>query len=258
MDRLKNKTALIFGSDPITLGIAARFVEEGATVSIIDEIPALAACDGASGIRAVAMADGRIESASRAVAEAMGGRPLDILVIGGGDIPPESAWRTIDELDISTTMDGERRETALALAAAKAARPGLSADGGSIVFLFSPAGLYSEGGWADRTVTHHAKRGLARALAAEWGQHQIRVNTLVPFAQTPGLEAYRQRNPQLVDWRISKVAMRRAGDPVRDIGGAAVFLASDDTRFLTGSMIFADGGGFLTTPVVETSVQAAL
>jgi NAD(P)-dependent dehydrogenase (short-subunit alcohol dehydrogenase family) len=51
--------------------------------------------------------------------------------------------------------------------------------------------------------------------------------------------------------------MKRVGDPVRDIGGAAVFLASDDTRYLTGSMIFADGGAFLTTPIIETSVPAA-
>lgn len=104
---------------------------------------------------------------------------------------------------------------------------------------------------------HHAKRGLARSLAAEWGQYQIRVNTLVPSARTPGFDAYRARNPQVVDWNVSKTPMQRVGDPVRDVGGAAVFLASSDSQYLTGSMIFADGGAFLTAPVVDTTTVRA-
>lgn len=256
MDRLIDKTALIFGADPITAGIATRFAREGAKVTLADEAGALAAIGPILGVETVTVSDGRPQSAARAATEAIGGGPLDILVIGGGDVPPEADWKPVSQVSVDALLEGQQ-ETARALAVARAAEAALLDGGGSVIFMFSPAGLYSEGGWGDRTVVHHAKRGLARALAMQWGHAQVRVNTLVPQADTPGVAAYRKRNPELVDFRISKVAMPRLGDPVKDIGGAAVFLASDDTVWLTGSMIFADGGGFLTSPVIETRVAPA-
>ena len=93
--------------------------------------------------------------------------------------------------------------------------------------------------------------GLARSIANEWGRYQIRANVLVPLADTSGYQTYRSRGADLVDWRLSKTPMRRAGDPVKDIGGAAVFLASDDTRYVTAQVVYADGGAFLSTPVIE-------
>lgn len=255
-NRLNGRTALILGLDPITAGIATRFVREGATVTVIDEAAALAGVTSISGAKSIAVVDDAPEAAGQATSAALAGQGLDILVIAGGDVPPAPSWKAVRAVTPEALMDGQR-ETARALAVAQAAEDALLDGGGSVIFLFSPAGLYSEGGWGDRTVVHHAKRGLARALAMEWGHAQVRVNTLVPQADTPGLAAYRARNPEAVDFRISKTAMGRLGDPVEDIGGAAVFLASDDTAWLTGSMIFADGGGFLTSPVVETRIEPA-
>lgn len=257
MDRLTNKTALIFGADPITAGIATRFVQEGASVTLVDNGAALAAAGPVPGARTVTLADKMPRTVQDAVTGAIGSGPLDILVIGGGDVPAEADWKPVCAISAEVLLAGQD-ETAQALTVAQAAENALIDGGGSVIFLFSPAGLYSEGGWGNRTVVHHAKRGLARALAMDWGHAQVRVNTLVPLAQTPGLDAYRKRNPQAVDFRISKVAMGRLGDPVKDIGGAAVFLASDDTVWLTGSMIFADGGGFLTSAVVETRLEPAV
>jgi NAD(P)-dependent dehydrogenase (short-subunit alcohol dehydrogenase family) len=253
MDRLKDKTALIFGADEITSGIATRYLQEGASVRVVDTDAALAGFAAGAGQFPVASRKPALIAA--AVRQALGDANLDILVIGGGDLPTEAQWQAIDAVDPATIAAGTDRETAAALAAVQAAGPALKENGGAIVFLFNPASLYSEGGWGDAAMLHHAKRGLARTLASEWGQYQIRVNTLAPLARTSAFEAYRARNSQEVDWRISKVAMQRVGDPVKDIGGAAVFLASDDTRYLTGSIIFADGGNFLTTPVIETTVE---
>jgi NAD(P)-dependent dehydrogenase (short-subunit alcohol dehydrogenase family) len=94
-----------------------------------------------------------------------------------------------------------------------------------------------------------------RAVAAEWGP--VRANMLVPFADTPGFQAFRARNPAEVDFRISTTAMKRLGDVVKDIGGAAVFLGSDDTQYVTGMMVYADGGAFLIAPAIETSMEPA-
>ena len=256
MDRLTGKKALVFGADAITLGIATRFLQEGASVVAIDIADALGEF-GDSGAQTVAIADRGPEAIAKGVREAVGENALDILVIGGGDIPHASEWIGIDAMDVAPYADGVEKETAAAFAAVKAAGPRLKENGGSVIFLFNPAGLYSEGGFGEAPAAHHAKRGLARTLAMEWGQFQIRVNTLVPLANTPGYRAYRARNPEVIDWRVSTTAMKRVGDPVKDVGGAAVFLAADDTRYLTGSMIFADGGAFLGIPVVETIVPPA-
>ena len=253
MNRLNSKTALIFGADEITSGIAERYLQEGAKVAVVDTAGALSGF--APGAMPHPITSREPSQIAAAVQKALGGGNLDILVIGGGDLPTDDAWTSIDEVDPYRLAASTDRETASALAAVQAAGPALKQKGGAILFVFNPTGLYSEGGFGDAASIHHAKRGLARTLAMEWGQHQIRVNTLAPLARTSGFEAYRARNPQEVDWRLSKLAMRRAGDPVKDIGGAAVFLVSDDTRYLTGSVIFADGGSFLTTPVIETTVQ---
>jgi NAD(P)-dependent dehydrogenase (short-subunit alcohol dehydrogenase family) len=254
MNRLKDKRALIFGVDPISVGIAVRFAAEGADVSALDEPSALTILQAHSDVHAVELADESCEAAAASVLSVLAEGALDILVIGAGDVPDESSWKSIEDVQPRDFMQEEGGETARALAVAQAPKKRLAEKGGSIIVPVSPAGLYSEGGWGARPLVHHSTLGLARTLAAEWGAQQIRVNTLVPFAETPGLQKYRSRAPQLVDWRISKTAMRRSGDVVRDIGGAAVFLASEDTRYVTGSMIFADGGAFLTTPVIETSV----
>jgi hypothetical protein len=94
-----------------------------------------------------------------------------------------------------------------------------------------------------------------RAVASEWGP--VRANMLVPFADTPGFRAFRERNPQEVDSRIRMTAMRRIGDPVKDIGGAAVFLGSSDTQFVNGMMVHADGGAHLIAPAIETKMEVA-
>ena len=141
-----------------------------------------------------------------------------------------------------------------ALWSLQAAFPSMREHGASVIFLFSPFGQYASSHIGDQMAGHWGAIGLARTTANEWGRYGIRVNTLVPLANTPAFQAYRARTPEAVDYRIGVTAMRRVGDPVADIGGAALFLASDDTRYVTGMVVHADGGSYLTSPVVEAAI----
>jgi 3-oxoacyl-[acyl-carrier protein] reductase len=93
--------------------------------------------------------------------------------------------------------------------------------------------------------------GLVRSAALDWGQHQIATNLLLPFAQTQELAAARARRPAVIDLMVSQLPLRRPGDPVEDIGGAAVFLASDAACFINGQTVCADGGQHIAGPVLN-------
>jgi NAD(P)-dependent dehydrogenase (short-subunit alcohol dehydrogenase family) len=86
-----------------------------------------------------------------------------------------------------------------------------------------------------------AEAGLCRALAVEWGPKNIRVNSIAPglirtdFARALWEDETRRKQ------REALTPLRRIGDP-KDIGGIAVFLASEAGSFVTGQMIVADGG----------------
>ncbi|MDE2436758.1 MAG: SDR family oxidoreductase, partial [Sphingomonadales bacterium] len=70
----------------------------------------------------------------------------------------------------------------------------------------------------------------------------IRVNVICPIANSPGVELWKQHFPKDYERQISKVPLRRIGDCERDIGRAAVFLASDSAGYVTGQTLMVDGG----------------
>jgi NAD(P)-dependent dehydrogenase (short-subunit alcohol dehydrogenase family) len=254
MNRLDGKTALLIGEDPVTLAIAARYAAEGAAVTLIGNgLPA--GISASAGVNAIESGPANTD-AEREMIRKAAGRALDILLLGGADIPAEQDWIPVSKLSIDQLRKAEDRLVIRALTALQASEVALRAAGNSsVIFVHSPAGIFSEGGWADYTICYHARTGLMRAVAAEWGP--VRANLLVPFADTPGFRAFRERNPAEVDHRTSVTAMKRPGDLVKDIGGAAVFLGSSDSQYVTGMTVPADGGASLTIPVVETQMESA-
>jgi len=92
------------------------------------------------------------------------------------------------------------------------------------------------------TTSKHGVLGFTRALAAELGKDGVRINAIGPgFIETPLNEKVRATNPDLVKIFLEHTPLGRAGKP-EDIVGPAVFLASDLSGFVTGSIIMADGG----------------
>src|SRR5579871_3641725 len=92
------------------------------------------------------------------------------------------------------------------------------------------------------TTSKHGVLGFTRALAAELGKDGVRVNAIGPgFIETPLNERVRATNPELVKVFIDHTPLGRAGTP-DDIVGPAIFLASDLSAYVTGTIVMADGG----------------
>jgi 3-oxoacyl-[acyl-carrier protein] reductase len=92
------------------------------------------------------------------------------------------------------------------------------------------------------TAAKHGVLGFTRALAVELGPEQVRVNAIGPgFIETPLNAAGRAANPQLAKTFTDHTPLGRAGLP-EDIVGPAIFLASDLSSYVTGSIVMADGG----------------
>jgi NAD(P)-dependent dehydrogenase (short-subunit alcohol dehydrogenase family) len=92
------------------------------------------------------------------------------------------------------------------------------------------------------TTSKHAVLGFTRALAAELGKDGVRVNAIGPgLIETPLNAQVRANNPELIKIFLDHTPLGRAGKP-EDIVGPAIFLASDLSTYVTGSIIMADGG----------------
>lgn len=113
--------------------------------------------------------------------------------------------------------------------------------GGSIITISSQMGHV---GGIDRSVyaaSKHALEGMTKAMAIEWGPHNIRVNTICPtFVRTP-LTEQTFANPDRTRWITDKIKLGRIGE-IEDIMGAVVFLASDAAALITGTSLLIDGG----------------
>ena len=92
------------------------------------------------------------------------------------------------------------------------------------------------------TASKHGVLGFTRALAADLGKHGVRVNAIGPgLIETPLNAQARANNPELVKIFMEHTPLGRPGRP-EDIVGPAIFLASDLSAYVTGSIVMADGG----------------
>jgi 3-oxoacyl-[acyl-carrier protein] reductase len=92
------------------------------------------------------------------------------------------------------------------------------------------------------TASKHGVLGFTKALAAELGKEGVRVNAIGPgFIETPLNAATRANNQEAVKMFIDHTPLGRAGKP-EDMVGPAIFLASDLSAYVTGSIVMADGG----------------
>jgi NAD(P)-dependent dehydrogenase (short-subunit alcohol dehydrogenase family) len=92
------------------------------------------------------------------------------------------------------------------------------------------------------TASKHGVLGFTKALAAELGKEGVRVNAIGPgFIETPLNEKVRASNPELAKVFVDHTPLGRAGT-AEDIVGPAIFLASDLSAYVSGSMVMVDGG----------------
>jgi len=130
--------------------------------------------------------------------------------------------------------------------AMRAAFPHLrAAGGGSIINLCSLNGVNAHMGTAEYNSAKEALRALTRTAAREWAPYQIRANVICPGAKSAAFRSMAAAHPELATMADAANPMGRLGDPEDDIAPVALFLASDDARYVTGNTLFVDGGSHI-------------
>jgi NAD(P)-dependent dehydrogenase (short-subunit alcohol dehydrogenase family) len=124
----------------------------------------------------------------------------------------------------------------------QAAFPYLRERGGSVINFGTRQGIYGEPGDGIYGANKEGIRGLSRSAAREWGQFGIRVNVINPAALSPSAEKSLNADPVRAQRYYDETSLRRFGRPDEDIAPIGVFLASDESRYLTGQTLNADGG----------------
>lgn len=247
--RLEGRTAIVTGAGgDIGRAISKAFAAEGAKVLCTD-IDAEAAETTAAVIRsaggtAAAFACDVSQSASaRAAVEAAIARfgSLHILVNNAAVFPPEA---TIPELDDDAWEKALAVNIGGAFHMSKFAIPRIAAaGGGSVIHVASQMARVANAGQAAYCATKGALLMLAKGMALDHAEENIRVNTLSPggiategMARKWGDMATAERR-----WGRPKHPLRRLGR-VEEVARAAVFLASDEASFMTGADLLIDGG----------------
>jgi len=121
--------------------------------------------------------------------------------------------------------------------------PQLKATRGSIVNFGSSAAILGQPRNGAYAASKEAIRGISRTAVNEWGQDGIRVNVVLPFALTPAMKHWAKDNPDLYKQAEMSVPLRRIGDPDKDIAPLVAWLMADDSSYVSGQTIAADGGG---------------
>jgi len=244
--RLENKVAVITGgSTGIGFATAKRFVTEGASVFLTGRrAPELDRAAEMLGPHAVPiLADSsNLDDLDRLyeIIRRETGR-IDILFAnagGGSNLPLGSI--TEEQYD-----DTFGRNVKGVLFTAQKALP-LLVDGASVILTGSTASIVAMPSFSVYGASKAALRSFARHWTLDLKQRRIRVNVLSPGpTKTPGLLGLasdgRAAQQAMLDQMASELPIGRVADP-DEIAGAALFLASDDSSFVTGAELFADGG----------------
>lgn len=248
MTDLSGKVALITGAGQgvgqgIALALAAagaRIVLAGRTLEKVERVAAMISERGGAAT-AVACNVKSAEDLSAIVEHAVaafGG--LDILVNNAQEVP----LGKLDDVSDEDFVAGFESGPLASLRLMKLARPHLAARGGGVMFnLASSAGIrWDMTGYGAYGAIKQATRVLTRAAAAEWGREGIRVLTIAPHAESPGLKWWVENNPEEAEAFFRTIPLGRIGKLEEDIGRAVVGLCSPDMGYLTGATIPLDGG----------------
>jgi len=242
---LTGRRALVTGSSQgIGLALAEGLAAHGAEVVLNGRDPARLAM-AAEGLAAAGHRVGRVAfdvtdpvAVARGVDEVEAGGPLDILINNAGmqfrtplqDYPPEM-WARL----LATNV------TSVFLVGQAVARHMIARGRGRIINIASVQSELARPGIAPYTATKGAVRNLTRGMATDWARHGLQVNAIAPgYFRTPLNQALVD-DPAFSSWLAGRTPAGRWGE-VRELVGAAVFLAGDAASFVNGHTLFVDGG----------------
>jgi len=245
MTRLSGKVAIVTGAGRgLGKAIAELFAAEGASVAVLSLTPknvetTVADIEAQGGSAAGFVCDvsqgEEIDAAVSGVVERFGA--VDILVNNAHD----TVGLTNEVMDISAEQL-DRQFSAGPFAALRfmqACQPHMLARGGGrVVNIASGAGVIGANNYGAYAMSKEALRALTRTAAREWGKDGITVNSVCPLGLTDALALAIERGFDAVP----ATPIPRYGSPSEDIAPTVLFLASDESRYVTGYTLMADGG----------------
>lgn len=248
MGQLAGKVALITGAGQgVGQGIALALATAGAAVVVtgrtLEKLEKTVGEIEKRGGQALALTCD-VKSAddlARIVAEGAGRfGGIDILVNNAQEVPNGPLLDVSDEAFLAGFESGPLASFRLM----KLVQPIMKARGGGTIFnLASSAGIrWDMTGYGAYGAVKQATRVLTRAGAAEWGRDNIRVLTIAPHAESPGLKWWVANNPEEAKAFFKTIPLGRIGRLEEDIGQAVVALCAPEMGYLTGATIPLDGG----------------
>ncbi|MFP3368646.1 SDR family NAD(P)-dependent oxidoreductase [Pseudomonas sp. SIMBA_068] len=253
MNALQDKKVLVLGADSIGRGIAIRLAREGASIAVLDpmlsaatEVAEVISAKGGSALAYAAAFDGQMGATLKMAIAALSG--VDVLINNVLPIP------TIAPLEDQprAAFDEAFARVQAAICAMQCAVPAMQLAGAGRII--NVGHRYGEGineGLAAYNAAAWSLVGLTRTAALDWGRYQITTNLLLPLADSPEVRHCHALRPRVIDLMIGQLPLGRLGDPVEDVGGAALFLASDACCFVNGETLHGDGGQHLAGPVLN-------
>lgn len=243
--RLKDKVALVTGAGQgIGKETAMVFAREGAKVAVADynADTAQAATDeitsagGSALMVQVNVADSASVKAAVEKTKEWGGGRIDILVNNAG-ITADSQLHKMTEEQwdrvIAVNLKG------VWLCGQEVGKVMREQGGGVILNASSIVGIYGNFGQSNYSATKGGVIAMTKTWARELGPKGVRVNAIAPgFTMTPMMETVPEK---VLDDVKGKTPLRRLGQPI-DIANAYLFLASDESSFITGHVLLVDGG----------------
>jgi gluconate 5-dehydrogenase len=243
---LEGKLALVTGAARgLGLAMARSLARAGAEVLLNgrDEARLRPSAEAlrSEGLAASALAfdvadEAAVDDAFAAIERARG--RLDILVSNVG-LRNRRPIGELDRADMRAMLDVNL--TAPFVLAKKAAALMLPRRWGRLIMVTSVAGPLSRAGDAAYTASKGGLAALTRSLAAEYGPQGITANAIAPGFFATETDAGRVADPKVQPFVEMRVPLRRWGEP-HEIGGAAVFLASEEASYVNGHVLTVDGG----------------
>ncbi len=242
--RLHGTVAIVTGGGSgMGAAIAETFAREGAHVAVVDvDADAAKAVARKIGNTAIAIKcdvtkRSDIDAAVVETASAFGG--LNVLVNNAGVAHVNKPLLDIDEKEFDRVFAVNVKGLFMFT---QAAVPLLRGKGGVIINIGSTAGLRPRPGLSAYNATKGAVHNLTKTLAVELAPDKIRVCAIAPVAtDTPLLPTFLGPAPGMREKFIATVPLGRLA-MAQDIADAALFLASDEAKFLTGNIMEVDGG----------------
>lgn len=248
MSAMKGKVALITGAGQgVGQGIALALASEGVDLLLagrtLDKVEQTARLAAERGVRAVPVACNVKDAADLAKAVDTAVRDLggiDILVNNAQEVP----LGLLDDVSDEAFTAGFDSGPLASFRLMKLVHPHMAKRGGGTIFNFaSSAGIrWDMAAYGCYGAVKQATRALTRAAASEWGRDNIRVLTIAPHAESPGLKRWVDNNPEEAEAFFRTIPLGRIGRLEEDIGRAIVALCGSDLSYLTGATVPLDGG----------------